>query len=49
MGNMLGGWGIQMCSKKVAGPFSGRIRGKIRKILINLKKLSSHEPLAGMY
>jgi len=36
---------IQICSYKEAGPFSGPIRGKRRKILINLKKSSSHEPL----
>jgi len=35
---------IQICSNKGAGPFWG----KIRKNLINLKKSSSHEPLAGM-
>jgi len=31
-------WGmeIQICSNKGAGPFWGPIRGKIRKILINL-------------
>jgi len=33
--------GIQICSNKGAGP----IRGKIRKMLINIKKYSSHEPL----
>jgi len=33
---------IQMCSNKGAGP----IRGKMRKILINLEKSSSHEPIA---
>jgi len=37
--------GIQICSNKGAGP----IRGKIRKILINLQKISSQEPLAGMH
>jgi len=41
--------GIQMCSNKGTGPFWGPIRGKIRKILINLPKSSSHEPLAGMH
>jgi len=45
-GNMPGGWGIQ-CSNKGAGPFWGPIRGKVRKILINLQKSSSHEPLTG--
>jgi len=44
---MIGGWGFQICSNKGAGPFWGPIRGKIRKMLINIKK-SSHEPLAGM-
>jgi len=36
------GMGIQICSNKGAGP----IRGKIRKILINLKKssLMNHWP-----
>jgi len=43
------GMGIQICSKKGAGPFWGLIRGKIRKILINLQKSSSHEPVAGMH
>jgi len=38
-----------MCSNKGAGLFWGSIRGKIRKILINLKKSSSHEPLAGKH
>jgi len=36
-------------SNKVAGPFWGPIRGKTRKMLINLKKSSPHEPLAGMH
>jgi len=40
--------GIQICSNKWAGSFWGPIRGKIRKILINLQK-SSHEPLARMH
>jgi len=31
--------GIQICSNKGAGPFWGPIRGKIRKILINLQNL----------
>jgi len=39
------GMGIQICSNKGAGP----IRGKIRKMLINLEKYSSHEPPAGMH
>jgi len=42
------GIAIQICSNKWAGPFWGPIRGKIRKILINLEK-SSHEPMAGMH
>jgi len=44
-------WGvaIQICSNIEAGPFWGPIRGKIRKILINLQKSSSHEPLARMH
>jgi len=44
MGNLLEGWGFRFFSNKMAGP----IRGKIRKMLINLKK-SFHEPLAGMH
>jgi len=39
------GMGIQICSNKGAGLFWGTIRGKIGKILINLQKSSSHEPL----
>jgi len=39
------GMKIQISSKRGAGP----IMGKIRKILINLKKSSSHELMAGMY
>jgi len=42
------GMGIQLCSNKGAGHFCGPIRGKIRKILINIQK-HSHEPLAGMH
>jgi len=42
------GMGIQICSNTGAGPFWSPIRGKIRKILLNLQKSSSHEPLAGM-
>jgi len=34
--------GIQICSNKGAGPFWGTIRGKIRKIWINLQICSSH-------
>jgi len=41
------GQGIQLCSNKGAGPFWGPLRGKIRKILINLKK-SSYDPMTGM-
>jgi len=47
-GNMPGGWGfrsVQMKGWLLLGPK----RGKIRKILINLQKSSSHEPLAGMH
>jgi len=40
--------GIQICSNKGAGPLLGPIRGKVRKIWINLEK-SSHEPPAGMH
>jgi len=40
---------IQNCSNKGSGPFWGPIRGKIRTILINLQKSSSHEPPAGMH
>jgi len=40
--------GIEICSNKGAGPFWGPKRGEIRKMLINLKKSSSHEPVAGM-
>jgi len=40
--------GIQICSNKGVGPFWGPIRSKIRKILLNIQKSSSHEPLAGM-
>jgi len=43
------GMGIHFCSNKGAGPFWGPRRGKIRKILINLQKTSSHEPPAGMH
>jgi len=43
------GMAIQICSNKEAGPFWGPIRGKIRKMLINLQKSSSHEPLARMH
>jgi len=42
------GMGITIYSNKRIGPFWGPIRDKIRKILINLQKSSSHEPLAGM-
>jgi len=43
------GMGIQNCSNKGAGPFYGPVRGEIRKLLINLQKSSSQEPLARMY
>jgi len=44
-------WGIgnQMCANKMADPFWGPIRGKIRKFSINLQISSSQEPLAGMH
>jgi len=38
-------WGFRI---KEAGPLWGPIEGKIRKILINLHKSSSHKPLARM-
>jgi len=41
------GDGDSNCSNKEAGPFWGPIRGKIRKILINLQTSSSHEPRTG--
>jgi len=44
-GNMLGGWGFRFVQIKGLGP----IRGKIWKILINLEKSSSNEPLARMH
>jgi len=40
------GMEIQICSNKGVVPFWGPVRGKIRKILINLQKSSSHEPPA---
>jgi len=43
------GDGDSDCSNKGTGPFWDPIRGKIRKILIDLKKSSSHEPLAGKH
>jgi len=39
------GWGFRYGSNKGAGP----MWGKIRKILMNLQKCSSYEPLAGMH
>jgi len=48
VGNMLG-MGIQICLNEGDEPFSGPIREKIRKMLINLQKYSSHEPLTGMH
>jgi len=47
--NMLGRWGFRFVQIKGLTPFGGPIRGKIRKIWINLKKSSSHEPLTGMH
>jgi len=41
--------GIEICSNKGADPFWGPIRGKIRTMLINLEKSSSHEPPAGIH
>jgi len=46
---MPGGWGFRFSSKKGTDPFWGPIRGKIRKIFINLQKSSSHEPPARMH
>jgi len=40
--------GIKIGSEKAAGPFWGPIMGKIKTILLNLQKSSSHEPLARM-
>jgi len=44
VGNMIGGWGFRFVQIKGLAP----IRGKIRKIWLNLQKSSSHEPLAGI-
>jgi len=41
--------GIHIGLNKGSGPFWGPIRVKIRKILINLEKSPSHEPLARMH
>jgi len=41
--------GIKIYSNKEAGPFWGPVRGKIRKIFMNLQKSSSHEPMARMH
>jgi len=41
--------GIQICFNKGASPFWGPIKGKKRKMLINLEKSSSHEPHARMH
>jgi len=41
--------GIQLCSNERDDPYWGPIRCKIRKLLINLQKSSSHEPQAGMH
>jgi len=38
-----------MYSNEGAGPFWGPIRGKMKKILLNLQKSSSHEPLAEIH
>jgi len=46
---MLGGWGFRFDQIKGIGPFWGPLRGKIRKIMINLQKSSSHEPQARMH
>jgi len=43
------GMGIEICSNKRAGPFWVPIRGKVRKMLINIQKSSFHEPMAGMH
>jgi len=43
------GMGIHICSNKGAGSFWGPIRGKIRTILINIQKSSSHEPPGRMH
>jgi len=43
--NMPGGRGLRFVQIKGLGP----IRGKIRKILINLQKISSHKPVAEIY
>jgi len=48
VGNMLGGWRFRFVQMKGLVPFWGPVRGRIRKILINLQK-SSHEPLTGMH
>jgi len=48
-GNMLGGWGFRFVQIKGLAPFGAQYGGKIRKILINFQKYSSHEPLAGMH
>jgi len=48
VGNMLGGWGFRFIKKRVRS-LLGPNKRKIRKILINLKKSSSDEPLAGMH
>jgi len=43
IGGKHAGMGIQICSNKGTGPFWGPIRGKIRKILLNLL-LMNHCP-----
>jgi len=44
VGNMLGVWGIQICSNKGAGLCLGPIMGKIRKPLIKNLLLRNHWP-----
>jgi len=48
-GNMLGRWGFRFVPIKGLAPLKGPIRGKIRTILINLQKSSSHGLPAGMH
>jgi len=48
VGNILGGWELRLFSNIGADLIWGPIRDKIRNILINLQKSSSHEPLARM-
>jgi len=46
---MLGGWEFRFVQIKGLAPFGAQLGDKIRKVLINLQKSSSHEPLAGMH